>query len=355
MTLNEISSINKSNSLPKSGPKQIGRVKIPKDDINAPIFTDENSSIEDKQFEEQLKKLMVLQGKDNISQISIPAELIESAVNSQKEATDEEVRFAQNFFNRGASLERMAIKSHDFPKKPYPQIALLGRSNVGKSSLLNALLSQPLANTSKHPGCTKAVNFYQVWEKLFLIDLPGYGYARVSKERSSVWSQTISEYLLTSAQLVKVFLLIDSRVGVQKNDKEVMKLLDEHRVSFQIVLTKIDKTKPGILKKIYNTLKEEIADLVCCLPYIIQTSTLENKGIDELRTTILKITGFDKQTYIDRKASLPKEPIPENKKKLKREAKYNKDKKENNNQEQEDEEDEEEEEEEIKEEISLNK
>ncbi|KAN0034403.1 hypothetical protein ACTFIV_000912 [Dictyostelium citrinum] len=278
------------------GPLPIGNPKKPMLVKGEPIFTDESSSERDIYFEKKLQKLMVLQGKENISEVKIPLELVETTLGIQREITKKDILFANIFFSKDASLDTMAIKSVDFPKKHFPQVAFLGKSNVGKSTLLNSVLHRDLAYVSKSAGCTKTINFYQIWEKLYLVDLPGYGFAKVSKKKSTVWGNAISEYLLTSPNLFKVFLLIDSRSKIHRNDIEAMNLLDQHKVSFQIVLTKIDKTTPSMLRSIYNTLKDEIQKTTCCLPTIIQTSALDSKGIDDIRTTILNVTGMDRES-----------------------------------------------------------
>ncbi|KAN0043459.1 hypothetical protein ACTA71_011118 [Dictyostelium dimigraforme] len=294
------------------GPLPIKEPKKPKIVNNEPIFTDDNSSERDKYFEQKVQKLMILQGKENISEVKIPIELVEATLGIQKDITKKDILFANVFFNKEASLDTMAIKSVDFPKKIFPQVAFLGKSNAGKSTLLNSVLHRDLAYVSKHAGCTKTINFYQIWEKLYLVDLPGYGFARVSKKRSTVWGNAISEYLLTSPNLFKVFLLIDSRNKVHKNDIEAMNLLDQHKVSFQIVLTKIDKTTPSMLRSIYGTLKEEIQKTTCCLPTIIQTSAYDSKGIDDIRTTILNVTGMDRESFGKQSVNGIKAPLLNN-------------------------------------------
>ncbi|EGC35024.1 hypothetical protein DICPUDRAFT_34085 [Dictyostelium purpureum] len=288
-------------SMENKTPKKINNNNASPLDFSKPIFTDENSPPEDLFLEEQIKRLMVEQGKTNISDVKIPTSLIEQSYGIKREISESEIRFANSFFSKGASLDSMAIKGVDFPKKSYPQVAFLGKSNAGKSSLLNAILNRDMAYVSKKPGCTKSINFYQLWEKIYLVDLPGYGFAKVSKKKSSVWGEAISEYLLTTPNLFKIFLLIDSRIGIHKNDIEAIELIDQHKVSFQIVLTKIDKTKPSILKGIYNQLKDIINETSCCLPTIIQTSALESSGLNEIRSVILNVTGMDKENFIKRK------------------------------------------------------
>ncbi|EGG13775.1 hypothetical protein DFA_11536 [Cavenderia fasciculata] len=273
--------------------------KIPVDAekiMNTSFITSEGSSEKDKKFEDNIKRLMIEQNVDNPSLIRIPAGLLDQLDFREKHSADA-LRFADHFFSHQSKLVTMAIKKDDFPLHPFPQIAFLGRSNVGKSSLLNALLGNQLANVSKTPGCTQSVNFYSIWDKLMLVDLPGYGYSKVSKDKAAVWGRSISEFLITSPHLIKLFLLIDSRIGCQKNDLEVMKLLDDHRVAFQIVLTKVDKTTPNALKRIYRTLKETINDNVSCLPNVLQCSSIEMKGIQQIRSIILDVCQLNKETF----------------------------------------------------------
>ncbi|KAM9991224.1 hypothetical protein ACTFIZ_004649 [Dictyostelium cf. discoideum] len=298
------------------GPLPIEKPKKPIDIKGEPIFTDESSSESDRYFEKKVQKLMALQGKENISEVKIPLELVEQTLGIQKELTKKDILFANIFFSKEASLDTMAIKSVDFPKKHFPQVAFLGKSNVGKSTLLNSVLRRDLAYVSKSAGCTKTINFYQIWEKLYLVDLPGYGFAKVSKKKSTVWGNAISEFLLTSPNLFKVFLLIDSRNKIHKNDIEAMSLLDQHKVSFQIVLTKIDKTTPSMLRSLYGSLKEEIQKTTCCLPTIIQTSSVDSKGIDDIRTTILNVTNMDRDSFKNQEGI--KMPVLNNKKEKKR-------------------------------------
>ncbi|KAK5576179.1 hypothetical protein RB653_007320 [Dictyostelium firmibasis] len=322
--IEDLNTIRSPESLIK-GPLPIKTPKIEKTLKNEPIFTDETSTETDRYFEKKLQKLMIEQGKENISEVRIPMELVETTLGIKEETTTKkDIQFANMFFNKVASLDTMAIKSVDFPKKTFPQVAFLGKSNVGKSTLLNSILHRDLAYVSKNAGCTKTINFYQLWEKLYLVDLPGYGFAKVSKKKSTVWGNAMSEYLLTSPNLFKVFLLIDSRSQVHKNDIEAMSLLDQHKVAFQIVLTKIDKTTPSMLRVIYNTLKAEIQKTTCCLPTIIQTSAVDSKGIDDIRTTILNVTGMDRETFEKAAANSPlmiKKREKENRKKVKNQKK----------------------------------
>ncbi len=132
----------------------------------------------------------------------------------------------------------------DLPAATVNELAFVGRSNVGKSSLLNALTKRKaLARTSKTPGCTRQLNFFTIDETLRIVDLPGYGYARAAKSEVKGWNQLIKDYLQGRANLRQVFLLVDGRHGFKASDTEIMTLLDGQAVSYQVIFTKRDKIK----------------------------------------------------------------------------------------------------------------
>ena len=129
-----------------------------------------------------------------------------------------------------------------FPREEYPEIAFLGRSNVGKSSLINALLGQKgLAFTSNRPGCTQAINFYRVGGAYYFVDLPGYGYARVSKDQTLQWKKLIESYLLERKALELSLLILDSRRGWMERDLDLKRWLEVHHKPYVVVATKVDK------------------------------------------------------------------------------------------------------------------
>jgi GTP-binding protein len=133
-----------------------------------------------------------------------------------------------------------------WPRTMFPEIAFVGRSNVGKSSLLNALTGQAkLAKVSKTPGRTQQFNFFNLADRFMLVDMPGYGYASVGKQLEKMWAEMADEYFKTREQLRRLFLLIDSRHGIKDSDRMLMDWLNRLAVPYQVVLTKVDKTKPA--------------------------------------------------------------------------------------------------------------
>ncbi len=175
----------------------------------------------------------------------------------------------------------------DLPKAELPEVAFAGRSNVGKSSLLNALTNRnSLARTSNTPGRTREVNFFRLGGELMLVDLPGYGYAKAGKEEIARWNQLIDDYLRGRANLRRVCLLIDARRGIGAPDRKVMELLDKAAVVYQVVLTKVDKEKAGALAKIKQTAAAEIARHGAAYPEILATSAAKRLGLEEARASI---------------------------------------------------------------------
>ncbi|ELU05759.1 hypothetical protein CAPTEDRAFT_113940, partial [Capitella teleta] len=185
-----------------------------------------------------------------------------------------------------------AAKASGLPEAEGVEVAFAGRSNVGKSSLINALTGQAnLARTSHQPGRTQEVIFFAnpAAPNLGLVDLPGYGYAAVSKKLKRDWGQLILDYLAGRPNLVRVFLLVDSRRGVGEIDHPAMDLLDKVALSYQIVLTKVDKVKIDELDQIRAKVVKSISKRPAAYPDIIETSSAEGTGTDELRKTILRL------------------------------------------------------------------
>lgn len=170
-----------------------------------------------------------------------------------------------------------------------PEFAFVGRSNVGKSSLINAITSRKsLAKVSNTPGRTRQLNFFNLVNRLVLVDLPGYGYAKISASERKHWSDVIVKYLKGRVELRRIFLLIDSRHGLKDNDSKIMEILDDCGIAYQIVFTKLDKiTKSDITK-----LREQTTALFnkhpAMYPEFIFTSSDTKEGIGELRYEITK-------------------------------------------------------------------
>jgi GTP-binding protein len=170
------------------------------------------------------------------------------------------------------------------------EIAFSGRSNVGKSSLINALTNRiGLARTSNTPGRTQELNFFTSNSGLSIVDMPGYGYAEAPKKLVDAWNRMIKDYLRGRVSLRRVYVLIDSRHGLKANDKLTLDLLDETAVSYQIVLTKVDKLKTGELARVRAATEAAIAKRPAAYPTIIPTSSETGEGMDLLRAEIAQL------------------------------------------------------------------
>jgi GTP-binding protein len=171
------------------------------------------------------------------------------------------------------------------------EIAFAGRSNVGKSSLINALTRRhDLARTSNTPGRTQQLNFFVApGVPLTLVDMPGYGFAKAPKPIVEAWTGLVTDYLKGRPALARVFLLIDARHGIKAIDRDVMRLLDEAAVSYQIVLTKADKVKPSALDLVVSRATATFAEHPAAFPDLLVTSAAIGQGIPELRAAIARL------------------------------------------------------------------
>lgn len=176
------------------------------------------------------------------------------------------------------------------PFDELPEIAFAGRSNVGKSSIINAITCQKgLAKTSNTPGRTQQLNFFKLANQIYLVDFPGYGFAKAPESQVKQWQNMIFTYLQGRATLKRVFLLIDSRHGLKKVDTEIMDLLDKAAVTYQIVLTKIDKISSAELSKVQKATEAEIQKHAAAYNKILSTSSEKGIGISELRAEIYNL------------------------------------------------------------------
>ena len=173
------------------------------------------------------------------------------------------------------------------PPEGLPEICFAGRSNVGKSSLINALTGRKtLARTSQTPGRTRQLIFFSLADRIQLVDLPGYGYARAPKTDIKAWTTLTRKFLAGRASLQRVFLLIDSRRGIGPGDAEIMALLDASAVSWAVVLTKVDKLKQAELSTVCADTQVRIGKHVAAFPELFVTSSEAGTGIAELRAHI---------------------------------------------------------------------
>lgn len=188
-------------------------------------------------------------------------------------------------------FEKGVVGASGLPVDGRIEIAFAGRSNVGKSSLLNALTRRKgLARTSNTPGRTQELNLFTAQGMPFrIVDMPGYGFAKAPKDAVDKWNRLIRSYLKGRVELARVFVLIDARHGLKKNDLEIMKMLDETAVGYQLVLTKTDKLKPGQIERVKQSVQEGIAKRPAAFPFIAVTSSEKREGIDTLRAFIARL------------------------------------------------------------------
>ncbi len=201
--------------------------------------------------------------------------------------TKEELAAATAQFTRPCNFVISVANLVQLPESDFDEVAFAGRSNVGKSSLINALFNQTkLAKTSSTPGRTQQLNFFNFDNKLYLVDLPGYGYAKAPEKLVKQWQVVLKTYLRGRPTLRRVFLLIDSRHGLKKEDREIMKLLDESAVTYQVVLTKIDKISEKALSAVSLAITEELKKHAAAMPESLATSSEKKIGLDILKAEV---------------------------------------------------------------------
>ena len=167
------------------------------------------------------------------------------------------------------------------PNTQFPEYAFIGRSNVGKSSLINAVVGACVARTSNTPGRTQTLNLFNVDDRAMIVDLPGYGYARISREDALRWLHRLEEYLINRRQLRRLFVLIDSRIGARDSDLDLMDFCDKNGISYQVVYTKRDKR---VREK--SQLEIDLAQHPAMVPEILETSAEKKTGIEPIRVLI---------------------------------------------------------------------
>lgn len=210
------------------------------------------------------------------------------------EYSDEEIEAARVLFERQATFVMGAAKIEQLPEPNLPEICFAGRSNVGKSSLINGLVSMhKLARASNEPGRTREVNFFDLDGKLRLVDLPGYGWAKASKTTVKKFQDLGRDYLRGRVTLKRVYLLIDARHGLKAVDNEALEALDLAAVSYQIVLTKADKIKPAEGLAMQEKTLKAISKRPAAFPAVALTSAEKGFGMPELRAEIMRTTGAE--------------------------------------------------------------
>ena len=198
---------------------------------------------------------------------------------------------ARKLFSGPATFLKSAPELKFLPDATVPEIAFAGRSNVGKSSLLNKLTNRvSLARTSNTPGRTQELNFFEIGDpiRLRLVDMPGYGFAKAPKDVARKWRFLVNDYLRGRQVLKRALVLIDSRHGVKEIDREIMKMLDDAAVSYRLVLTKADKIKASELEAVQAATEAEARKRPAAHPEVIATSSEGGLGMDRLRAAVLE-------------------------------------------------------------------
>ena len=201
--------------------------------------------------------------------------------------TDDEIEAARVLFARPAEFVMGCAEIDQLPAPDLPEVAFAGRSNVGKSSLINALVNQHrLARSSAEPGRTREVNFFLLDGRLRLVDLPGYGFARAPRGEAKRFQNLARDYLRGRPNLRRVYLLIDARHGLKAPDTEALDALDKAAVSYQLVLTKADKLKPAQVEAVVAATLAGVSRRPAAFPRVAAASAVTGKGMAELRAEI---------------------------------------------------------------------
>lgn len=201
--------------------------------------------------------------------------------------SDHQIEAGRKLFAARCDFMLGAVGLDQLPTEGLPEICFAGRSNVGKSSLINALTgTKNLARTSNTPGRTQELNFFNLARRLIICDLPGYGYAQAPKDQVEAWTDLVTAYLKGRQELSRTFVLIDSRHGIKNTDRPIFDMLDQAAQVYQVILTKTDKLKKGALEQVLAATTEELSKRPAAYPYILATSSEKGHGIAEVRATV---------------------------------------------------------------------
>jgi GTP-binding protein len=224
----------------------------------------------------------------NLTDGSVPDESTTHESGPDAEALES----ARKLFAQECQFVTGAADLGGLPEDKLPEIAFAGRSNVGKSSLVNALTGRKtLARTSNTPGRTRQINFFDLGGRLMLVDLPGYGYARAAKTEVAAWTRLIQNYLKGRVGLRRLCLLVDGRHGLKPSDEELMDLLENAAVPYRVVLTKCDKLKSAALAARVAEVENALRKRTAALPQVLPTSAIKKRGIAELRADLAELAG----------------------------------------------------------------
>ena len=204
--------------------------------------------------------------------------------------SEAELKSGEDLFAKPTTFMLSVAHLEQLPISQLNEVAFAGRSNVGKSSLLNAVTGiKGLAKTSNTPGRTQQLNYFNVGDQVLLVDLPGYGYAKAPETLVKHWQKLILTYLQGRVQLKRVFVLIDSRHGIKKVDEEIMDMLDKAAVTYQIILTKIDKISQAALHRVWKETQEKISKRAAAYVRLLATSSEKNIGLEDVRAEITSL------------------------------------------------------------------